>query len=675
MVLSRQLPLTYLYQSWVWKKAEQTSLARFVSEPCAASVVETIDLPDGRSLLDAIEADDRAAVASAVYQQIAQLNIDYDTAGYTAEGANSQRIRSPVEIVGRKRATCLDLALWYAGLALHAGLQPIVVVLQGHALVAIVNVRYRLEIDQSTDHQAIKDWLADDKLLPIECTGAAKGAGLDYSFDQAVDNGATTITNGSLLFAIDPARLQGEGGLEPKRCRSLSPLRLSAVAAAVALAVVGGVALRRATEVPVFASEVDGVAVAEIVDAEPLGGWLARSLSDAAERDQFVDVGECNVSVNEIEVWDPDTSSKASLQDPSNPSNIDVVLEGRTVGSGVGAMPLVELNVRPLSATVRSAADPVLLVDLPSMPALVDEQRTALDAFPELVTLPALITGMRELEAGDANRLARAECLFGVAERALTNQGDTPRTNRFLASVDLLKVNVAIHQASNAPADEEQAALVRAETALDQARVRLDDDDAAAILDANGIAIDMMTSITDGGRLVDGITRRDVEDRVEEYQRVADAARPLSDPAYVAVSTMAAQLALAGWRSLGDDGLLKKADELTALALAGQEEPVDPAVAPHLAAGYRTRALVHLGSGDPSAAVADYEAAAELTEHADHYRSLLAAAGARSARCQDDDAVRIAETFDEVGNYVAATGNTGLQRLLDDLRAANQCTV
>ena len=163
---------------WIWRKAEPTSLARFVNAACAADATPPVRLADGRTVHDAVVAGDRRDVIEALYAALTELGIDYDIERYTADGEHSQVVRSPPEIVDRKRATCLDLALLCSGLALDLTLRPILVVLEGHALIAVVNSEFSLDVDPSTTADSLLGWIDQGYLIPLECTGAAQGTGL-----------------------------------------------------------------------------------------------------------------------------------------------------------------------------------------------------------------------------------------------------------------------------------------------------------------------------------------------------------------------------------------------------------------------------------------------------------------------------------------------------------------
>lgn len=75
-------------------------------------------------------------MAAAIYSALQHLGITYinPPASFEAQG---QRIRLPDRIVESKMATCLDLAVLGAGCLEQAGLNPLIVVVQGHAFVGV----------------------------------------------------------------------------------------------------------------------------------------------------------------------------------------------------------------------------------------------------------------------------------------------------------------------------------------------------------------------------------------------------------------------------------------------------------------------------------------------------------------------------------------------------------
>jgi len=223
-----------------WPKMHEKALAQYVLK----EVANLLRLEPG--LGDALaRPDGYSVVAEAIYRALADCDVRYSPPLYHPERA-VQEIRDPVSILhGSNVGTCLDLALLYAGAALGNDLLPLVVLFQGHALVAVATARGRREATQpirKTDEGA---WVADGILreaatlrklvdrgdyILVECTGfsAAEEAipetvpegrgrvqGL-LPFDRATAAGREQLDRSedrAFLFAVDVAVLQDVGKL------------------------------------------------------------------------------------------------------------------------------------------------------------------------------------------------------------------------------------------------------------------------------------------------------------------------------------------------------------------------------------------------------------------------------------------------------------------------------
>ena len=109
--------------------AVQTILAR------AGALLEE---STGQSALDGYQSKDPKRVlriAEAIHRAIAAEGITYANPPASFESAG-QRVRFPSRILGARLATCLDLALLECACLEQAGLHPIVVVTEGHAMAA-----------------------------------------------------------------------------------------------------------------------------------------------------------------------------------------------------------------------------------------------------------------------------------------------------------------------------------------------------------------------------------------------------------------------------------------------------------------------------------------------------------------------------------------------------------
>lgn len=226
-----------------WAKFDEKGLARYVLDSTSNQV--RIRPEDGRSAAELYVAGDYLGLVRELYESLSRMDIRWSTAAYHPE-RESQIIRTPETILsGSGDGTCLDLALLFAGAAMGQSLLPIVVVLHGHALVAVSLTTPRKDSNSSMRGQSIEDggegdwWdgsgvltnpdtlkqLVDGgRYVVVECTGFSRsrtaisdgypeGRGrIDglLPWDRAVSAGREQLdqTSRPFRFAIDPVYLQ-----------------------------------------------------------------------------------------------------------------------------------------------------------------------------------------------------------------------------------------------------------------------------------------------------------------------------------------------------------------------------------------------------------------------------------------------------------------------------------
>lgn len=188
------------------------------------------------------------ALVGELYQALCRRNISYALEPFNAD-PRVQTIRPPSGVLeGDLEGTCLDLALLFAGLALGKGLLPLLVVLQGHALVAVSLQRTRAQAadfgrsSPQQDGPWVEEGLLHDgatlrhlvdtgQYLLLECTGFAastalppglpEGQGRDplsarMPFDAALAAGRAQLDapGRGFRFAIDLAVLRDHHGIQ-----------------------------------------------------------------------------------------------------------------------------------------------------------------------------------------------------------------------------------------------------------------------------------------------------------------------------------------------------------------------------------------------------------------------------------------------------------------------------
>jgi hypothetical protein len=222
-----------------WARSEEKALAHYVLPNVADSI--RLDLPR----FDYLKQRHYYDLVRGSYEALCDLELRYvhEPPHHHPE---RQVLRDPRTIrLGAQEGTCIDLALLFAGLCLGIGLVPLVVIIEGHALVA-VSLRYergeikgyalrradpekgdgpwtREGILTAKDADTLKTLIDDGHYLAVECTGFARTNVLDpalpegreridgrLDFARAIKAGREQLdlTSRPFLFAVDPAVLQ-----------------------------------------------------------------------------------------------------------------------------------------------------------------------------------------------------------------------------------------------------------------------------------------------------------------------------------------------------------------------------------------------------------------------------------------------------------------------------------
>ena len=234
-----------------WSKIALKDLACYVA-PDAAMSAAALQLPFNRHDLEQQPAGRRQIVA-ALYSALAtrQPPIQYDLEKLHLDD-HAQIIRTPQQILHSPgQGTCLDLALLFCGLCLSQELLPLLIMLEGHALMA-VSLRHgareweafnRTEKIHFADDAGLcrkvtvlRELVRDGAYLAVECTGFAHNAAQGLlSFEQAVEAGAQRLQRGALRFqaALDIQQLHANGKTPytPDDPQPTTPYRLVGVPA------------------------------------------------------------------------------------------------------------------------------------------------------------------------------------------------------------------------------------------------------------------------------------------------------------------------------------------------------------------------------------------------------------------------------------------------------------
>lgn len=162
-------------------------------------------------LIDGYQSKNREtcwAQISAIYSAIGALNIHYSSPP-ASFGTDGQKIRTPDRILSGGVATCLDLAMLLVSCLEQAGLNPVILVKNGHAWAGCWLINTSFPTPVFDDAQAVRKRVTSGELIVFETTllaqrpvGSLRGAcelGLDHLQEES-----------EFLFAIDVRRARIE---------------------------------------------------------------------------------------------------------------------------------------------------------------------------------------------------------------------------------------------------------------------------------------------------------------------------------------------------------------------------------------------------------------------------------------------------------------------------------
>lgn len=148
---------------------------------------------------------------AAIYEAIAELGIVYCSppASFEREG---QRIRMCDTIFSQKLATCIDMAILYASCLEAVGLNPLLMVIKGHAFVGSWLVDQTFPDSVNDDVSLLKKRTASgiNEIGLVEST--CMNAGRSFSFDEAMNDANYKLVNeDNFILFVDIKRARFSG--------------------------------------------------------------------------------------------------------------------------------------------------------------------------------------------------------------------------------------------------------------------------------------------------------------------------------------------------------------------------------------------------------------------------------------------------------------------------------
>lgn len=186
----------------------------------ASDALRRAGRPDG---IDGYEAKSRGRaweLASAIYSAICGLRLSYAIPPASFE-ERGQKIRTPSQILAGGVATCLDTALLFAAAIEQAGLNPILVLVEGHAFCGAWLQPQQFAQVLVDDSSTVRKRVDLNELVVFETTFATQAQ--SPAFSQAVRDATRRLADDrKFVAAVDVRRA---------RMQKLRPLSVSAGAA------------------------------------------------------------------------------------------------------------------------------------------------------------------------------------------------------------------------------------------------------------------------------------------------------------------------------------------------------------------------------------------------------------------------------------------------------------
>lgn len=224
---------------WEWPKANEKDLVKYVLR----SATELLAITENRyDLLNQANGSYCRKILEEIYNKLVERQVRYALELYDPCNA-IQLIRNPRQLlVSPREGTCLDLALLFCGICIGYELLPMIILVQGHAFVAVSlthhlrnrnhPLRYQGDILNGskliTDVNLIKELIDSGYYVAIECTGFALSDAIPVSdpegknrhngfltFDEAIRAGREQLDHRNLHYAIDIATAHYEWRIIP----------------------------------------------------------------------------------------------------------------------------------------------------------------------------------------------------------------------------------------------------------------------------------------------------------------------------------------------------------------------------------------------------------------------------------------------------------------------------
>lgn len=159
-------------------------LAAFIlpNDPAVTTILgraaEVLREHTGRSALNGYQDRSHKSAwdqVAAIYKAVGELGVRYIVPPASFE-KSGQKIRLPSDIIAQRFGTCLDLSLLFSACCEQAGLNPLVMMHEGHAYAGCWLEARTLPDPSSDDIQHIRKLSTDELITAYECTSVTGGS-------------------------------------------------------------------------------------------------------------------------------------------------------------------------------------------------------------------------------------------------------------------------------------------------------------------------------------------------------------------------------------------------------------------------------------------------------------------------------------------------------------------
>jgi hypothetical protein len=153
-------------------------------------------------------------LTAAIYSAVASMSLHYAEPPASFESCG-QKIRRPTTIATQRLTTCLDTSLLFAAALEAAGLNPVILMFQGHAAAGVWLMPRTFANTIGSDPIEVRKALASQELIVFETTGVTHRPALTLEAAQhAIEYRLDEAQAANFVVAIDVRRARS-GGITP----------------------------------------------------------------------------------------------------------------------------------------------------------------------------------------------------------------------------------------------------------------------------------------------------------------------------------------------------------------------------------------------------------------------------------------------------------------------------